>query len=687
VRIGFLLIILSVIIPFCSSFAQETVDVKRSEIIEEYDGKKFYIHLIQPGQTLYSIAKVYGVSIEEIELENPQVAEGLKVNQVLKVPVVQSSMLSENKNIHQQQPVAQDDTLKGFIYHTVIPGETLYRLTKDFDVTVNQLTELNPELTDGLKAGQVLMIPEKKEISMDMIEIKKDTVVYYIMHKVRKKETLYSLSRQYDVSIDDLFLLNPVLEQGLKKKQEIKIPVSDIQAYEDVKSGVLILFSYKLPEVEETIIEEKPDCIGYRYNHEPVDVALLLPLYLEDVYDYYSYDTVSLHSHKQYKAFRFIQFYEGALLAVDSLKKLGLNIRLHVHDVDGNEGTYKTESLLLNPEMKQMDLIIGPLYHKSFALAADFAQINGIPIINPFSRRENIIHDNPTVVKVQPSWEEQLGRTVEYIQASYPDANIMIVRQNQYQQKPALNIIKDSFDSLEGGETKIPHDEVYSAIIEISIHDSILLDNKILDSIIIENQVFYKEYIEDALNDTSIVKDVVKEIVFNYDSIYGIKKNASPVRKNVIFTLSKNKVFILDFITRLNNIRDLYDIVLFGYPDWEEYELELEYLVNLNLHLFSPMFIDYNDKDVKNFVAEFRKRYNCEPQPKKYAFDGFDITYYFISALYYYRDEFTSCIHGYKRKGLSTSFEFMKEDEQDGFENRFVNVFMYEDYKKIKVNK
>jgi len=384
-----------------------------------------------------------------------------------------------------------------------------------------------------------------------------------------------------------------------------------------------------------------------------------------------------------------LQFYEGALLAIDSLVEQGLNIKLWVYDVDGSKGSSKTQAVIRKPEMKDMDLIIGPLYYNSFKVATEFAESNSIPIINPFSKKNKITLGNLNVFKVQPSWEEQIRQTADFIKRTYPDANIILVRQNQYQNKPELAIIKQEFSMIEEPEIRENNEKEYTMIVDITdnldvITDEMLIENILIDSLTAINSFFYKENLQQFLNDSSDYY-FVREIIFNTDSIYGVRKVVSPLRKNIVITLSRNNVFVSDFITRLNNLKDSYDISLFGYPDWEDWDLEPEYMVNLDLHLFNASFVDYESYDVKDFIYDFRRKYHCEPEPDRYAFQGFDITYYFVDVLFRYGNEFEDCIDEHEYSGLSTSFEFLRKNENYGYENQATKIYKFENFKKIKL--
>src|SRR5690625_3741636 len=109
---------------------------------------------------------------------------------------------------------------KTYKIHIVEAGNTLYGLHKKYNVTIEEIINANPAVVDGLKIGQKLYIPFDKE-KEEHIKSKQDTKV----HKVKRKETLYGISRQYECTVEELIQLNPGVEDGLKTGQEILVPV------------------------------------------------------------------------------------------------------------------------------------------------------------------------------------------------------------------------------------------------------------------------------------------------------------------------------------------------------------------------------------------------------------------------------------------------------------------------------
>lgn len=139
---------------------------------------------------------------------------------------------------------AEATFLQNYKQHIVEQGETIYTLSNKYKVTSQQLLELNPDLKSGLKYGQVLLIPAQSEV-LTQRSIKK-----YNKHRVRRKETLYSLSKKYAITELDIKEANKELYSNpLRKGDRIKIPVFEelITAAKEVETKESLPVLSKLP--------------------------------------------------------------------------------------------------------------------------------------------------------------------------------------------------------------------------------------------------------------------------------------------------------------------------------------------------------------------------------------------------------------------------------------------------------
>ncbi|MHC1775046.1 MAG: LysM peptidoglycan-binding domain-containing protein [Lentimicrobium sp.] len=690
------------IIPVISLFAQEQ-KVKKSDIIETLRGVPYYIHFVNTGETIQAIADAYNVSPEEITRANPEIAGGLKKNQVLKIEVKTASEIPvkntdplpepEKQNptsttlkkgkVHQVEPKetwygisrlyavpVKDlisanpgiDTLKigmqitipevspekptqansGFLQHTVVAHETLFSLSKKYSVSIDELYRHNPGLTDGLKTGQILNIPDRsgnssgiaegqvKQKPQETQEKKAETGndIKYTSHIVQKKETLYSISKKYDVEVDDILKANPGLTGELKKNQVLRIPLAvPVKAGEQPQTPPVT----EIEKVKVDVNVAAGPCSPLSARNQQFNVALLIPFMLEESDSISLADPASLRLPSEYRSLNFIQFYEGALIAIDSLSRAGMNVKVHVFDADAGEHVTKTRRILANSEMAGMDLIIGPFFAKSFEMVAEFAASHSIPVVNPLSQRSEILNENPYVFKAQPSAWSQYNETARYIAHNFNNANILIIRRNAEEHSGMAAAIKSSVTKFSSGNAGI------------------------------------------------------KEAIYSQSFDAGLLNNLVAGKKNVVIMLTSDKALLPALLRKMNDARAKYDITLFGLPEWEDLELDYNYLLNLDTHLYNAWFVDYNRQNVKDFVRNFNDRFKAEPEQKSHAFLGYDVSLYFLGNLFNYGRGFSNCLSSVEYLGLSSRFTFWKT-EGGGFENTASSIYELKDYKRWLVN-
>lgn len=519
----------------------------------------------------------------------------------------------------------------------------------------------------------------------DLIQVERDTLIYYTRHTVKRKETLHGISTQYGVSIDELLLLNPILSAGLRNGQIIKIPVKDPGQFKSSYSGTMVLTSYvKEPVKKDTVpavIPASVPCRSFEYGGEAIHVALLLPLYLNDIADIVISDSAAPPPPQDFRAFNFIQFYEGACIALDSLAKEGMNIELHVYDV--SEDTYSVNHILGYPGFSDMDLIIGPVFKKSFRTVAEFADIHQIPIVNPFTHRNDVIIDHSSVYKVQPSFYGQLNHLLDYFTIAYPDANYILIHQNWSEDRDTLTYLRNRLSARITGMKRISKADLQQSIENAAAADTSFMGLK-SDSLYTDDQLIHNSIFAYDPLDSLEISNRVKEIYFYQDGVSGLVKKLSLVRENVLISVSTDRVFVADMMSHIQGLTQRYNIIMAGMPHWNDYTLELEYAMKLNLHLFSNEMIDYTDENVIRFVTRFRYQYENEPLPEYHAFLGYDIMFFFLKAIKEYGPDFSSCLPYLFYQALQYGFDFHRQGD-GGFENNYSTVFKFEDYRLVRV--
>lgn len=310
-------------------------------------------HQVVAKQTLYSISKMYGVEKEEIIRLNPEIENGIiKIGQILRIPVsdktkaqVQDNVVKQinsDKTTVQHEVKAQQPVLpkkKYVTYEVKSRKETLYGISKQFGVSINEIIEANPYAQDGIKKGDILQIPVVEE------NIPK-TSGSDILHIVKPKETIYGISKQYNITKEDLLRANPKLENGLM-----------------IGDTILITSSSPQPTTTPTDNNAIVQKATYR-------IAYMLPFSAEEDKNSTNID-------------RFIEFYRGSLLAMEKIKEQGIS--LEVYTFDTQLGTAKINDILKNGIPKTVDMIIGPAYPEQVAIVADYAKKNNVIQIVPFT--------------------------------------------------------------------------------------------------------------------------------------------------------------------------------------------------------------------------------------------------------------------------------------------------------------
>lgn len=529
----------------------------------------------------------------------------------------------ESTDIHKTRSSATINGMKYYL-HTVEKGQTLFAIAKFYKRDVNDIVIDNPEAIDGLKHGQILKILINKKKAT---ELTANDTCNFILHKVEKGQTLYSIGRHYGTSIDKLKALNPELKDGLKVGQSLKIPSFK-------KTAPLVDTVATAVVVTDTAAADR-STLGYNnYTGEKKDeynIALFLPFHADEA-NAMDLEKIIKGDHQfSNKTNVALQFYEGALMAIDSLKKLGLNARIFVYDIDDKDSS-QMANILKKPELASMDLMIGPLYGSGFVPVANFAKEHNIAIVSPFTQVNKILFNNPYVSKVSPSVTLQVEQMAHFVVDSFKTQNIILINNNNFKEVSFFNAFRNTANAELIKAGAAPGD---------SVHVAFGLGNA--------------------------------QSMFSSSKI------------NIVVLPSNNQSYVTEFISNLNGLKDRYKIVLFGLQNWIHFDnLDFEYLNNLSLHIPSNTFINYHDLSTQNFIKNYRSKYKTEPE--LYCFQGFDVTYCFISSLQKNGSGFLKDLSETNYTGIGSHYRFSQFPADSGFENKFVFILKYQDYQLIKAN-
>lgn len=569
---------------------------------------------------------------------------------------------------------------KQYYMHHVKRGETLYSISKVYQVTEAEIRKLNPEIDDlGLQADMVIGIPvvnEKGETSGEG----------YTIYTVEESEKTRKLLRRLGVSEDDFRRLNPSVGSYVFVGQKLLIPSKEMPEVPPVEPlGHDSLEVVVVEPSADTIVEEtklqgpfvlpevRPDtCYPSEQNaHRHYHVALLVPLYLDDV-DKIDTSPEKAEKTKSTRAMKFLQFYEGFMMAADSLTQQGgMMLDLSVFDVHENAVTAQTAVSQLRNE--KVDLIVGPFFSKSFAVVEEYALNNNITIVNPMSERESVIVNAPNVVKLKPNAKTMVGQLSDLIRTRYPKAKVTLISDGNEEDRAMVDTLSQVLDSIVAPEVFLSNQEMLELIEQESARRN--MGKRKLSTMEVEGQIFSTKALQENPEGTVWFENHFQRL--QSDQLDVFRNDLSSARENVLVAYGKDIVFATKILNSTYKSTQKYPITLIGLPNWSEFDnLLVPNLLNMNAIYFDDHFVDYNDSVVEKFIGDFRLRY--ESEPSEYAFEGFDVGWYFLNALMSYGPHALGCLPYEHMPVLHTRYYFEKKRYEDGLENRYWNVYQYD---------
>ena len=626
------LFLLILLIPLCTvSYAQVVVERSDNKVV--ISGVAYYIHQVKKGETAYSVAKAYGIKVEDLVKENPPALYGLSEGQTLRIPI---SSATEAKHAPTPSPSKKQRDEVNFNYHTLNPGETIYFLSKQYGVSDNEIIQSNPGMDiNKLSVGAEIAIPRRKFMSdRQIFEIPDKR---YIYHKVQKGESLSTIAQFYGLSVKEI----------RKENRELRFPqVGDYVRIPgdkaiEVTEEVVVQPDTAIAKPADTIriIVKPADFTSVRELSGTFDVAVLLPFYFRENALRIEIDSSRMvRGKKVYKELKrpedwiypgsvdFVEMYEGILLAADTLRSLGLNININTFDIKSD--TIELTRLIKSRKLDQMDLIIGPVYSHNLSRVSEYARELGIPVVSPVPLYNNsVLTDNPNLFMTSASLEVSQKALAKKL-SEFADHNFVFIHAD------SLGVDEDvkRFKNLIINELTnwVPYDEIK-----------------------------FKELV------------FFSRSMFDNDSINRLSHALSTHTENVVIIASEDAPVISEIIMDVHGLSKRHNVKVFGYPVLRELEnLDPRYFFDLDIMVYSPFWIDYTRNDVKQFNADFRMKFMTQPSETSFAWQGYDIAYYFLSGLAIHGKEFINTPWIHRPDLLHTEYDFVNKTTRDGFENQ-----------------
>ena len=578
--------------------------------LKAQSGDGYFLHTVAKGQSLYSIANTYGVGTDDIVRLNPGSDKQIRAGETLKIP-----RSGDGSNVGKAA------------FHTVQAGETLYQLTMKYNVTAQAICEANPGLSaSNFRAGQVVCIPAQEVQPAPAAQTEPAQVVsepkrpeWREMHKVKRRETIFGICKEYGITQEELVAANPELKSGKLKRGTylfIPYPTQEQQTAETVRPAEV----QRTPTNEELFSQNAP--IAKRMG--VVKTAVLLPFTFND--------NGILKDNP-----RMVEYYEGFLLAADSLKRQGVSLDLYAYDTQGSKPV--TASILNKPEMKSMNVIFGPVAPANIPQVTDFARKNGIRLVIPFEPKVDQVFNTPEIYQINTPQSYLYPEVYEHFIRKFGQCNVVFL-------DPA-NGDKEKADFISG------------------------LKNELRDKRISFKQIQLGSVVEAG------------KVISAMDT----------ARTNIFIPTSGRSSALTRLLPHLTLVRREhpdFDMHLFGYPEWQTYTQEhLASFYELDTYFYTSFYTNNLFPEAVAFTHSYRRWYSKDMANSypKYGMLGFDTGYFFLKGLAQEGGALEKNLDKVKATPIQTGFKFERVSNWGGFINRKVFfVHITKDFELIKLD-
>ncbi|TGV04751.1 PBP1 and LysM peptidoglycan-binding domain-containing protein [Flavivirga rizhaonensis] len=562
--------------------------------VKELEGYKK--HRTKKRQTLYSLSQKYNVTIEEIKKHNTFLyAEPLRKGDKLQIPIFKVTEVEEANKLTKT--------------YTVLPKEGKWRIAYKFGITVKELEELNPEMGDVLQEGQVLNVPNIGD------EEEKEIDEKYSYYKVLPKEGFYRLKLKLGLEQEALETLNPVLKDGgLKVGMVLKIP------YSSLPESIIGQDAIKVNLVD--------SIADFNTKH----IVVMLPFRLNHV-DFDSASDIKKSIEKDPYLDASLDFHSGVLMAIDSLKKLGVSLKVDVYDTKYELGEVK--HIMDRNNFENVDAVIGPLTPDNFEEVASELKKYNTPVISPIGTNLKLYNN---VFQSRPSNDLLKKRVINFVKADTLASNIIVISDTK--NKPVSDDIKREFNFAKQ-----------------------ILSRK--DKEGVDKYYVNKGDIQDELKPG-------KNIVFLETQDAGFVSNVTSILAALIQEENiQEKKEAIEIVLVTTNINSAF----------KDDEVDNTHLSELQFH-FATMSRAYNENGNNAFVKRYNQIYNITPNNR--AVKGFDLTMDVVLRLVSSEDIYMSVNEAPLTEYVENKFAYKKK-LFGGYYNNTVYLVKYDDLEIVEV--
>jgi len=553
----------------------EVIIPKKIDLI--FDDSDYILHKVKRKQTLIKISNLYDVDINLIKNFNNLGSDKLDKGTSIKIPLVP---LSENSIKEIPNRVK---------YYLVKPKEGKWRIAYKYGITVDQLELINPQIGTFLKVSEKILVPN---INLDKLNVIDENYAYY---KVLPKEGFYRLKIKLGIDEKIIKSLNPgLITSQLNQGMILKLP--------------------KIIDEQENLVKDQ---ILNLTDFSKKKIALLLPFGLNNInFDSLQIAKSQLNNDKLLNLS--LDFYLGTSVAIDSITSYGIPVEMNVFDTN-NSSDADIYEIINNNDIKDYDLVIGPLTPKAFNYTSKLLKNEPVLLVSPLSK----VNYSNNVINTITEDDILYERIVSFVES----------------------------------------DTTLSKKYIISDSENLITSNKLKERFKNATQ-FYSTINESGVDTKSLVLD-------DLDSTFVDKKN-------IIFLETKDQGFVSNVTSILNSfVNDSIQISLYTTSSNKAFSgnnISNYNLSNLKFH-YPSINKPLDFKLYSNFIKNFSSIYNFIPN--KYVIRGYDLILDLLLRLSsdeinFNSSDFTETEH------IENKFNYLKNKDSLGYRNISTFIIKYE---------
>lgn len=616
--------------------------------------QNYQTHKVEAGQTIETIAKQYLVTPFDIYALNPDAATDFKPNMVLIIP---------NSKVKNDPVPEQTKTITGYIKHKVKRKETLYSISKKYNIEIEDIKRENRHLyAENLRKGEKIRIPKYKTI------ISKSTLSNTVKkYTVLPKEGKWRIAYKFGITVAELEALNPNMKPVIQPGDVLNVPnINDEEEkpvettynyYEVLPKEGFYRLKIKLGLTKEALEDLNPELktsglkagmvlkipqktdmplgvndslkLGLEnqlINFSKKKLALILPYRLNRI-DTDSVAEAKEMIQKDMLLSPILDFHSGVLMALDSAKQHGISTALKVFD--SRFEVSAVERIIQTNDFKDYDAVIGPVKAESFDFVAKSLGQESIPVLAPITQPKTVYAN---VFQTLPK-DDLLAQTmIDFVKADSTKTKVIIIsdQANRATSQKLKTAFSDATLIFSRKNKKTGKDDFFIYPTELK---NVFQEGKTIVFLETDNNPFASSIIS-MLNGLSTDKT-----------------------KIILVTLDKNKAF-------------------------EGKNIDNYHLSNLSFRYPSTRrTIDYDTKN--GFVKTYKDTYGV--LPSKFAVRGFDITLDVLMRLAYRENLYDASKELMETEYLENKFKYNKK-AFGGYINEAVYIVKYDKLKIINVN-